>query len=458
MSTAGKDVAELLHTRPLSLISRVGEQGKGSFTTSSDESDPPATKMVRCSADLKTACESTIIKELGEIATGRCSCGGMLQSPPTVLLNFLGKSGQWIGTTFPGLGEEDFKQLLEASEVASFGRGAETITDTSIRDAFAMGTDKFTTSFQLSNTSLLQEIRMLLAPDAMSVRAEPYKLNIYTAPTGCFKAHVDTPRAGNMFGSLVVCLPSYFKGGALVTRHNGQEVTYNWSDNPVQKIQWAAFYSDVEHEILPVTEGYRVTLTYNLYHCKVPHVDLDVTVSPFYSNLKAALCHPHFMRRGGILGFACQHFYVFSELEKSPGNLSPLLKGSDRNVVLSAKSLSLKVQVKPEYDFRDNWNDGEVREIARCVDINEDSNEKSYIDECFPFKAEFVNETWSYSNYQTREPITWCHEILWQPAVITPRYGNDASLDILYQAAVILITIPGWSARQLKTEKADQDN
>ena len=27
-------------------------------------------------------------------------------------------------------------------------------------------------------------------------------------------------------------------------------------------IKWAAFYSDVEHEILPVTEGHRVTLTY----------------------------------------------------------------------------------------------------------------------------------------------------------------------------------------------------
>ena len=72
-----------------------------------------------------------------------------------------------------------------------------------------------------------------------------------------------------MFGSLVVCLPSQFSGGALVTRHNGQEITYDWSspaDDPVCSIQGAAFFSDVEHEILPVTEGYRVTLTYNLYH------------------------------------------------------------------------------------------------------------------------------------------------------------------------------------------------
>ena len=73
-----------------------------------------------------------------------------------------------------------------------------------------------------------------------------------------------------MFGSLVVCLPSQFSGGALVTRHNGQEFIYDWSspaDDPVQKVQWAAFFSDVRHEILPVTKGYRITLTFNLYHC-----------------------------------------------------------------------------------------------------------------------------------------------------------------------------------------------
>ena len=46
-------------------------------------------------------------------------------------------------------------------------------------------------------------------------------MNVYSGPTGCFKAHVDTPHGGNMFGSLVVCLPSQFTGGSL-----GQEIAY----------------------------------------------------------------------------------------------------------------------------------------------------------------------------------------------------------------------------------------
>ena len=128
-----------------------------------------------------------------------------------------------------------------------------------------LDTDKCLSSFQLSNTTILGEIRALLVPNVVNIRAELYKINVYTSPTGCFKPHVDTPRGSNMFGSLVVCLPTQFQGGALVARHCGEQVVYDWSspsEDPVQKIQWAAFFSDIEHEILPVTEGYRVTLTY----------------------------------------------------------------------------------------------------------------------------------------------------------------------------------------------------
>ena len=154
---------------------------------------------------------------------------------------------------------------------------------------------------------------MSLVPDVLNIRAELYKMNIYTCPTGCFKAHVDTPCGGNMFGSLVVCLPSQFTGGSLVTRHQGQEVAYDWSsptNDPVQNIQWAAFFSDVEHEILPVTNGYRVTLTYNLYHCDQlnPVPSLNVTTTPFYQNLKATIGQPHFLHQRRSPGFCLSAF------------------------------------------------------------------------------------------------------------------------------------------------------
>ena len=60
---------------------------------------------------------------------------------------------------------------------------------------------------------LLQDIQRLLKPDAAGVRAELYCLNIY-GPGGFFRNHVDTPHASSMFGSLVICLPTDFTGGA----------------------------------------------------------------------------------------------------------------------------------------------------------------------------------------------------------------------------------------------------
>jgi hypothetical protein len=94
---------------------------------------------------------------------------------------------------------------------------------------------------------------------------------MYSGPSGKFKAHVDTPRSPAQFGSLVVCLPLSFAGGALEVRHKGKTVTFDWgstntgSDGQSPSICWAAFYSDCEHEIREVTEGHRLTLTYNLY-------------------------------------------------------------------------------------------------------------------------------------------------------------------------------------------------
>ena len=180
-----------------------------------------------------------------------------------------------------------------------------------------------------------------------------------------------------MFGSLVVCLPTQFQGGALVARHRGEQVVYDWSsppEDPVQKIQWAAFFSDIEHEILPVTEGYRVTLTYNLYNCDEARAEPDVA-SPFYASLKSAVGHPHFLREGRTLGFACQHSYVFEELNHSLG-LSTLLKGPDQTIFSTAKSLGLEVEVKPIMrcsggDFKYVGKKFVVSEEVLCDDDND---------------------------------------------------------------------------------------
>ena len=177
----------------------------------------------------------------------------------------LASSQEWSLVKFPGVSEAAMIKLLDACSVASYGYKGKNVVDKNYRNAFKLEPDHFFTNFQISSIPILQEIQSIV-PTVVGLKAELYKLNIY-GRGGFFKAHVDTPRSGKMFGSLVVCLPTQFTGGELIVRHHKQEIKYDWSStasDTSSTLYWAAFFSDVEHEVLPVSDGYRVTLTYNL--------------------------------------------------------------------------------------------------------------------------------------------------------------------------------------------------
>lgn len=84
-----------------------------------------------------------------------------------------------------------------------------------------------------------------------------------------FKTHKDTPRSENMVSSLVAVFPTPHSGGELVPRHGKREWMFDGasliSSQPSPSIAYIAFYSDIEHEVLKVASGHRVTITYNLY-------------------------------------------------------------------------------------------------------------------------------------------------------------------------------------------------
>lgn len=67
-----------------------------------------------------------------------------------------------------------------------------------------------------------------------------------------------------MFGTMVISLPSAHEGGDVVVKHGGQKLTFKTSSVGLGLSSLLAWYSDVQHEVLPVTSGYRWVLTYNL--------------------------------------------------------------------------------------------------------------------------------------------------------------------------------------------------
>lgn len=180
----------------------------------------------------------------------------------------------------------------------------------------------FATSFCPYEAGIVGIISQLLLPQltqdehTRSINAELYKLNVYGAPSGEFKAHVDTPRSERQIGSLVVALPVAHEGGELAVRNAGQKILFDWSasGNTTSDatsirpcVKWAAFYSDCEHEVYEVRYGYRITLTYNLYavrgarHLAGSATSLDPTRLPLYEVLSNALQTPGFLMQGTAL-------------------------------------------------------------------------------------------------------------------------------------------------------------
>jgi len=92
------------------------------------------------------------------------------------------------------------------------------------------------------------------------LEAELHSMLVY-APGQFFLPHQDSEKADEMVGTLVVTLPSAFRGGTLVVEHQGESASYRGSK---KHLSFVAFYADCRHEVRPVEDGYRIVLTYNL--------------------------------------------------------------------------------------------------------------------------------------------------------------------------------------------------
>ena len=189
--------------------------------------------------------------------------------------------------------ESELENLASACEPATFGVDQKDVLDESYRKARKLDVAHFATTFELRKSGIMDVVRAALLEGHDSnipVEADLYKLNVYgecrtnnlnnwsyvhpsdhctcSDKGSFFKSHRDTPRSGTMFASLVVIFPVAHEGGALKLCHGGNEwtvdsATVNNTTSPV--ISYIAFYSDVEHEVTPVTSGHSVTLTWNIY-------------------------------------------------------------------------------------------------------------------------------------------------------------------------------------------------
>jgi len=87
-----------------------------------------------------------------------------------------------------------------------------------------------------------------------------------------------------MFASLIIILPSKFQGGEVHVSHGDNKDIFDVSPSSEFSISALAWYTDVIHEVKPVTSGYRLAISYNLVNTSrglpAPHLpDMHSAVS-----------------------------------------------------------------------------------------------------------------------------------------------------------------------------------
>lgn len=171
-----------------------------------------------------------------------------------------------------------------------------------------------------------------------------------------------------MFATLVVVLPTVHEGGELVFRQHDEEYKFD-SATAVQQsekqpcVAFAAFFSDVTHEVLEVRSGYRVTLTWNIYFSDAstgaPAAD-SVLESSLTAAFRTLLADKTFLPQEGFLGFGLRHEYPVNDTTsgrtrtrfRALDGLLSSMKGSDAVLVKICDKLELDAVPQMVYTDR----------------------------------------------------------------------------------------------------------
>ena len=288
----------------------------------------------------------------------------------------------------------------------------------------------------------------------------------------------------------------------MTLRHGEREWRFDAAkllpDKASNTIAYIAFFSDVEHEVSPVTSGYRVTLTYNLYYTWDTSTRLYregvSSVMPAHadvSNLRRILAglldDPAFLPEGGNLGFGLRHRYPFPTLYEGWRHEDPLdslerwLKGSDHSLFQACEESGLNPLLRLIHDHRlyggrlillegmfnlpDNW-DGEM-DVSRLL-LEEEAEALGAAEVKHKKFGEgdvhdsYENMSLDGDDFEAQEKIEIYWVTDWERAdhVVSEwlTYGNEASIEYLYAHVCLIAKVPPAQDRiQSSTEDSGSD-
>ncbi|KAJ7744541.1 hypothetical protein DFH07DRAFT_834750 [Mycena maculata] len=250
-----------------------------------------------------------------------------------------------LGTIGLPLSSREAKHVIAQCIQAPFGKGERTLVDKTVRDTWEMDASQVhfdNPAWATFMNRVTQDVcsRLgLAAQQSCTVRCEPYKLLLYETGSH-FLPHQDTEKAKGMFATIVVVLPSPFQGGEAHLSHCTLSTIIDSSSRSLSEVSVMAWYTDVVHEIKPITGGYRLAIAFNLIQTANSRPELPQT-NEYLSQLRHVLLSWKQADAANVpakLIYLLQHKYSLASLR------GDCLKGADAYKIGLLQSLAKELE------------------------------------------------------------------------------------------------------------------
>ncbi len=308
-----------------------------------------------------------------------CYCGGKLQKE-FILYYTNPKSGTNGKIHFPTGKKTELQKLKESCDIAYFGKGTSCVVDPEYRKSYFLDSNNFSCSFHPNDANLEEVIKKHLLPakQKCNIHMEVYHLNFYEEGN-FFNIHRDTPSSPEMFGTLVICLPTLFSGGTLMLQPNRDEIVpIKWDIESSSHLQWVAFFGDIPHRVEEVTSGTRITITYKLYFSKDTEgpnfVSFPTIIHPNkIKEIQDKLDHWVYKdTKIQRISWGCKYMYSNSP-KKCDGRF---LKGFDSTLYATLTQAGYDPKVMAMIADSEDWNEEKIEfECDLCERLNTNTNE-----------------------------------------------------------------------------------
>lgn len=145
-----------------------------------------------------------------------------------------------------------------------------------------------------------------------------------------------------MFATIIIVLPCLYTGGQVHVSHSSSTKVFNLAPSSLITTSVLSWYTDVMHEVKPITSGYRLALSYNLIHtsASVPRPTLP-NMHAAVSNLRHILRKWHHEAYAedvetNLIAYLLKHQY--SQANLSVG--AAALKGEDAHLVAHLREIA----------------------------------------------------------------------------------------------------------------------